>query len=92
MTGNPMVTLNRAVAAAMAQGPGAGLALLDGLGDRIGDHHRLHSVRGHLLEMAGDTHTAMVELRTAAALTTNLREWHYLITEAARLATGPAGD
>ncbi|HWE69701.1 MAG TPA: DUF6596 domain-containing protein [Acidimicrobiales bacterium] len=92
MTGNPMVTLNRAVAAAMAQGPGAGLALLDGLGDRLGDHHRLHSVRGHLLEMAGDTHTAMAELRTAAALATNLRERHYLITEAARLATEPAGD
>ena len=31
MTGNPMVTLNRAVAVAMAEGPDAGLALLDGL-------------------------------------------------------------
>ena len=41
MTGNPMVTLNRAVAAAMAHGPGAGLALLDGLDERLGDHHRL---------------------------------------------------
>ena len=92
MTGNPMVTLNRAVAAAMAQGPAAGLALLEGLGDQLGDHHRLHSVRGHLLEMAGDTQTAMVELRTAAALTTNLRERHYLTTEAARLAAEPGND
>jgi RNA polymerase sigma factor (sigma-70 family) len=90
MTGNPMVTLNRAVAAAMAQGPSAGLALLDGLGGRLGDHHRLHSVRGHLLEMAGDGKAAMAELRTAAALTTNLRERHYLTTEAARLATEAA--
>ena len=49
MTGNPMVTLNRAVAAAMAHGPGSGLALLDGLDERLGDHHRLHSVRAHLL-------------------------------------------
>ena len=40
MTGNPMVTLNRAVAAAMAEGPAAGLALLDGLDERLGDHHR----------------------------------------------------
>ena len=31
MTGNPMVTLNRAVAAAMAEGPAAGLAVLDGV-------------------------------------------------------------
>ena len=46
MTGNPMVTLNRAVAAAMAYGPRNGLELLDGLADRLGDHHRLHAVRG----------------------------------------------
>jgi predicted RNA polymerase sigma factor len=92
MTGNPMVTLNRAVAAAMAHGPGSGLALLDGLGERLGDHHRLHSVRGHLLEMAGDTQAAVSELRTAAALATNLREQHYLVTEAARLTTELAED
>ena len=92
MTRNPMVTLNRAVAAAMAHGPSAGLALLDGLGERLGDHHRLHSVRGHLLEMAGDPKGAIAELRTAAALTTNLREQHYLITEAARLTTELAED
>src|ERR1700682_5398362 len=63
MTGNPMVTLNRAVAAAMADEPRTGLALLDGLGDRLGVHHRLHSVRAHLLELAGDTETAIVEFR-----------------------------
>ena len=87
MTANPMVTLNRAVAAAMADGPNAGLALLDGLDARLGDHHRLRSVRGHLLEMAGDPNGALVEFRSAAALATNLREQHYLTTEAARLAT-----
>ena len=99
MTGNPMVTLNRAVATAMAQGPGAGLALLDGLGERLGDHHRLHAVRAHLLELAGDTTGAIDEFRAAAAGTTNLREQHYLTTCAARLATaantgaaGAAGD
>jgi predicted RNA polymerase sigma factor len=90
MTGNPMVTLNRAVAAAMAHGPDAGLTLLDGLNDRLGDHHRLHSVRAHLLEMAGDTPTAIVEFRAAAARTTNLREQQYLNTKAAQLATSTA--
>jgi RNA polymerase sigma factor (sigma-70 family) len=85
-TGNPMVRLNRAVAAAMARGPGEGLALLDGLGDRLGDHHRLHSVRAHLLEQAGDTNAAVTEFRAAAARTTNLRERQYLTTKAARLA------
>jgi len=87
MTGNPMVTLNRAVAAAMTHGPGAGLALLDDLGDRLGDHHRLHSVRAHLLEQAGDTGAAVAEFQAAAARTSNLREQRYLITQAARLST-----
>jgi len=89
LTGNPMVTLNRAVATAMADGPGAGLALLDGLGDRLGDHHRLHSVRAHLLAQAGDTGGAIAEFEAAAARTTNLRERDYLVTQAARLAAGP---
>jgi predicted RNA polymerase sigma factor len=74
---------------AMAQGPGAGLALLDGLAGPLGDHHRLHSVRAHLLEQAGDTGGAIAEFEAAAARTTNLRERDYLVTKAARLAAGP---
>ncbi len=89
LTGNPMVALNRAVATAMAQGPGAGLALLDGLAGQLGEHHRLHSVRAHLLEQAGDTSGAIAEFEAAAARTTNLRERDYLVTKAARLAAGP---
>ncbi len=92
MTANPMVTLNRAVAAAMAHGPGAGLALLDGLDERLGDHHRLHAVRAHLLEQAGDREAAVAEFRVAAARTTNLREQHYLTTQAARLSASPAAS
>jgi predicted RNA polymerase sigma factor len=90
MTGNPMVTLNQAVAAAMARGPGAGLTLLNGLDERLSGHHRLHSVRAHLLEQAGDAKAAAAEFRAAAARTTNLRERHYLTTQAARLAERPA--
>ena len=91
MTGNPMVRLNRAVAVAMAHGPGEGLALLDELGEQLGDHHRLHAVRGHLLEQAGNSQAAIAEFRAAAARTTNLREQQYLMTKAASLAaeTGP---
>ncbi len=92
MTGNPMVTLNRAVAAAMADEPAAGLALLHGLDARLGDHHRLHSVRAHLLELDGDTATAIVEYRAAAARTDNAREQHYLTKQAARLAIGSAPE
>jgi RNA polymerase sigma factor (sigma-70 family) len=88
MAPNPMVTLNRAVATAMLAGPAAGLVLLDGLDEQLGDHHRLHSVRAHLLEQAGDRDGAVAEFRTAAARTTNLRERQFLTIRAARLTTG----
>ncbi|MGO9219580.1 MAG: RNA polymerase sigma factor [Streptosporangiaceae bacterium] len=91
-TGNPMVTLNRAVAAAMVEGPAAGLALLDRVRGRLGGHHRFHAVHGHLLEMAGDAAGAAAELRSAAAGTANLREQHYLTAKAASLAASPAGS
>jgi len=86
MTANPMVTLNRAVAAAMVEGPDAGLDLLDGLDQRLGDHARLHAVRAHLLERAGHPEAAIVEFRAAAARTANQREQQFLTLQAARLA------
>lgn len=53
----PVVTLNRAIALAMAHGPAAGPRLLDSLeGDPwLARHHRPPAVRAHLLELAGDT-------------------------------------
>jgi RNA polymerase sigma factor (sigma-70 family) len=86
MTANPMVTLNRAVATAMVDGAKAGLAVLDGLDARLAGHHRLHAVRAHLLEQTGDAVAAADEFGAAAARTSNLRERHYLTTQAARLA------
>ena len=86
MTGNPMVTLNRAVAVAMVDGPAAGLALLDGLDERLAGHHRLDAVRAHLLEMAGDRDAAITHYRTAAGRTTSIPERNYLLSKSARLA------
>ena len=86
MTGNPIVTLNRAVAAAMVDGPKAGLALLEGLEERLPAHHRLDAVRAHLLEMDGDREAAIANYRTAAGRTTGEAERNYLLTRAARLA------
>jgi RNA polymerase sigma factor (sigma-70 family) len=88
MTGNPMVTLNRAVALAMVEGPTAGLALLDGLDARLAGHHRLDSVRAHLLELHGDLVAATGLYRTAAGRTASIAEREYLLTRAARLAQG----
>jgi len=92
MTGNPVVTLNRAVAAAMAEGPSAGLALLDAVGERLAGHYRLDAVRAHLLEMAGDTKGALAHYRAAATRTTSLPEQRYLAAQAARLNLEATGD
>jgi predicted RNA polymerase sigma factor len=85
LTGNPIVTLNKAVAAAMADGPSAGLAVLDAVDEQLDGHHRLHAVRAHLLELAGDTEGAFVHYRAAAERTTNLPEQRHLTAQAARL-------
>ncbi len=83
----PMVRLNRAVAVAMAQGPAAGLRLLEELGDdeRLAGHHRLAAVRGHLQEMAGDRSAARGSYLTAARAAQSLPEKRYLESRAARL-------
>ncbi|WP_203731846.1 RNA polymerase sigma factor [Paractinoplanes durhamensis] len=83
--GNPVVALNRAVAVAMVDGPAAGLAMLDELGDRLAGHHRLDAVRAHLHEQAGDPSTAARLYAAAAARTSSLPERRYLTMRAARL-------
>jgi RNA polymerase sigma factor (sigma-70 family) len=82
---NPMATLGRAVAAAMAIGPAAGLEILDGLTEdrRIAGHHRYHAVRGQLLEMAGEQKAARDAFGHAARLTASLPEKRYLTARAA---------
>jgi len=89
MSDNPMVVLNRAVAAAMVHGATRGLELLDALKDdaRVAEHHRLDAVRAHLLELAGDREGAVRHYRTAAGKTASLPESNYLLAQAARLSS-----
>jgi predicted RNA polymerase sigma factor len=86
MSGNPMVALNRAIAAAMVHGPAVGLALLEPLDERLDRHWRLDAVRAHFHEMAGDTEAAAAHCRAAAARTTSAPERDYMISRAARLS------
>ena len=81
---NPMVTLNKSVAVAMTSGPRAALALLDTLAtdDRLAEHHRLHAVRAHLLERAGEHAQAHESYLIAAKRTTSLPEQRYLLRRA----------
>jgi RNA polymerase sigma factor (sigma-70 family) len=87
LTPNPMVTLNRAVALANVAGPDAGLALVATLDDdaRVREHHRVLSVRAHLLERAGDVDGARAAYREAARRTTSTPEQRYLEARARRL-------
>jgi RNA polymerase sigma factor (sigma-70 family) len=87
MSDNPMVALNHAIAAAMVDGAAKGLELLDALQSdpRIAEHHRLDAVRAHLLELAGDSESAITHYRSAARKTASLPERNYLLAQAARL-------
>jgi predicted RNA polymerase sigma factor len=87
---SPAVTLSRAVALAMVEGPRAGLELLASLeaDGRMAGHHRLDAVRAHLLELAGDREAARVNYDAAARRTTSLPERRYLEARLARVAAG----
>ena len=84
----PMVTLNRIVAVAMVDGPGAGLDQLAAAEAEPGlvGHHRVDAVRAHLLEMAGDPEAAAAHYRLAARRTLSVPEQRYLESRAAHLA------
>jgi RNA polymerase sigma factor (sigma-70 family) len=88
---NPVVSLNHAVAVAMSRGPQAGLERLAQLtaGGRIAEDHRLHAVRAHLLEMAGERDAARGCYEAAAQRTTSLPQQRYLHARAARLVADP---
>jgi predicted RNA polymerase sigma factor len=64
------------------------LRLLDELtaDDRMRDHHRLHAVRAHLLEMAGESAEAIASYRAALSRTGSAPERDYLLAKLARLA------
>ncbi|MBO9521714.1 MAG: RNA polymerase subunit sigma-24 [Nocardioidaceae bacterium] len=81
LTLSPVVRLNRAVAVAEADGPLAGLALLDGL-DLPG--HRLPGTRAELLTRAGRYDDAATELERAIALCDNDAERRHLVSRRAR--------
>ena len=84
---SPMVTLNKAVALAMVDGPAAGLTVVQSLaGDaRVDRTHHLDSVRGYLLELAGDHDEARKAYGAAARRAKSLPEQRHLLARAARL-------
>ena len=80
MTGSPVVELNRAVAVAMAQGPAAGLTLVDALdaGAVLADYPYLHATRADLLRRLDRRDEAAAAYERAAELVTTAAERRYL--------------
>lgn len=82
------MTLNRVVALAMVHGSLAGLLELAAaeVEPGLAGHHRVHAVRAHLLELAGDQEEARAQYQLAARRTLSIPEQQYLISRAARLS------
>jgi predicted RNA polymerase sigma factor len=88
LTDNPAARLSRAVAVGEVDGPLAGLRALDGLDERLHDHHRLDAVRAHLNERAGNALLAIECFTRAAAAARSAAERDHLLLRAARLRNG----
>jgi RNA polymerase sigma-70 factor (ECF subfamily) len=74
----PVIRLNRAVAVAMADGPDAGLRLLEPLAGDLDGYHLFHAARADLHRRRGALDEAADAYRRAAALATNPAERRFL--------------
>ena len=76
LVASPVIELNRAVAVAMAEGPGEGLAIVDRLTHEpaLKSYHLLPCVRGDLLQRLGRHEEARAAFEAAAELAGNQRE------------------
>ena len=85
---SPIIELNRAVAVGMAEGPQAGLAIVDRLADEpaLRGYHLLPSVRGDLLQKLARYGEARAAFEAAVALAGNQRERDLLMRRAAEAA------
>jgi RNA polymerase sigma-70 factor (ECF subfamily) len=87
MTDSPVVELNRAVAVAMADGPEAGLALVDDLAGTLDGYRYLHAARADLLRRLGRGDESAAAYARALELTSAEPERRYLERRLAELAT-----
>jgi predicted RNA polymerase sigma factor len=81
---SPVIALNHAVAVSRAEGPAAGLALLDALASEpaLAHYHLLPSARADLLEKLGRHDEARTEFERAASMTENAKQRQRLLTRA----------
>ncbi len=92
---SPVIALNHAVAVAMARGPKAGLAQIDGLGAELADYHLWHAARADLLRRLGKHKQAATAYRAALARVGSDPERRFLerrLAEVQALPAGPGSD
>ncbi len=75
---SPIISLNRAVAVAMAEGPEIALALIDLLASELNEYHLLHAARADLLRRMGSRREAAQSYERALLLVTNESERRFL--------------
>jgi RNA polymerase sigma factor (sigma-70 family) len=88
---DPAAVLGRAVAVGHVHGAAAGLRETEPLREVIGDRHRWHAARGHLLELGGDLTAAAGAYAEAAGLAANVAERDHLVRQAARARAAAGG-
>jgi RNA polymerase sigma-70 factor (ECF subfamily) len=74
----PVVALNRAIAIAETEGPGAALAALDAIARDLDTYHLMHAARGTMLRRLGQREAAMAAFERAAQLATTEAERRFL--------------
>jgi RNA polymerase sigma-70 factor (ECF subfamily) len=79
MSPSPVIELNWAVAVAMADGPDAGLALMEPLANELDRYHLFHAARADLLRRSGRIAEAKLAYQCALELVTNPIERRYLL-------------
>jgi predicted RNA polymerase sigma factor len=86
---SPVITLNRAIAAAELDGPRIALAAVDRLENKLAGSHAYHATRAELLRRLGDREKSRAAYDRAIELAENTAESAYLTRRRDQLASAP---
>src|ERR687892_768303 len=82
----PVVALNRAVAIAEVEGPGAALTTLDAIAPNLDNYHLMHAARGTMLRRLGRRDAAQAAFERAAHLAVTEADRRFLTQQIEKLA------
>jgi RNA polymerase sigma-70 factor, ECF subfamily len=86
----PVVALNRAIAVAEVEGPGAALTILDAIAPDLDNYHLLHAARGTMLRRLGHRDAARAAFERAAQLAATEADRRFLAQQVEELAEDAA--